>query len=302
MPDKPNLPLGIFSAVIIIFIWSGFIVFSRAGVSTSLTAFDIAALRFMVAGSLVLPFCVQWWPGHLPLKAKILMSTCGPGAVYSMIMYSGLNEASAAYGGVFSNGSLPIFTLLLVFFVTGEKPHRNQLLGISIIVLGAVLLGLRGMESGGDNVMLGIILFLISSAVMSVYIFGVRRWGVTPRQALALVTMPSALVFLPVWYFFLPSGLVEAEMSTIIFQALFQGLGPGFLAVILFALAAMHLGPTLTAGFSAVVPAMAALLAIPVLGEVPGMVQWLGILLVSIGLGVMVKKPVQAAKPINVNT
>ncbi|MGB0848895.1 MAG: hypothetical protein ACPGSM_19330, partial [Thiolinea sp.] len=100
----------------------------------------------------------------------------------------------------------------------------------------------------------------------------------------------------------LPSGLAEAEMSTIIFQALFQVLGPGFLAVILFALAAMHLGPTLTAGFSAVVPAMAALLAIPVLGEVPGMVQWLGILLVSIGLGVMVKKPVQAAKPINVRT
>ena len=57
----------------------------------------------------------------------------------------------------------------------------------------------------------------------------------------------------------------------------------------------MHLGPTLTAGFSAVVPAMAALLAIPVLGEVPGLLQWLGIGLVSIGLGVMIKRPAQSA-------
>ena len=294
MLTKPNLPLGIVSAIIIIFIWSGFLVFSRSGVNTNLTAYDIAALRFMVAGAMVLPFCKAWWPGHLPLKAKVLMSLCGPGAVYSMIMYRGLSEASAAYGGVFSNGSMPIFTLLLVYLIAGEKPHRNQLLGIVMIVCGGLLLGVRGMMAGGDNVVMGILMFLTASAVLSIYVFGVKRWGVTPRQALALVTLPSALLYLPVWYFLLPSGLAETETSTAVFQALFQGLGPGFLAVIFFAIAAVNLGPTITAGFSAVIPATAALLAIPVLGEIPTLTEWIGIVIVSLGLGVMIKRPVQS--------
>ena len=291
--SKPNIPLGIFSAVIIIFIWSGFMVFSRAGVTSNLLAYDIAALRFMVAGSIVLPFCWAWWPRHLPLKAKLLMASCGPGAIYTMIMYFGLTEASAAYGGVFSNGSLPIFTMLLVLFVTGEKPYKNQLIAISIIIFGGLMLALSGMQSGGNNILLGIILFLLASAVMSVYIFGVRQWGVTPRQALALVTIPSALIYLPIWYFFLPSGIAETEQSIVIFQALFQGLGPGFFAVIFFALAAMHLGATMTAGFSAVIPATAALLAIPILGEIPNTYEWIAIGIVSAGLALLIisKKP-----------
>ena len=285
---KRNIPLGIFCAIMIIFIWSGFMVFSRAGVTSNLHAYDVAALRFMVAGALVLPFCKAWWPSHLPLKAKLLMACCGPGAIYTIIMYFGLVEASAAYGGVFSNGSLPIFTMLLVFFISGEKPFRNQLIAIIIIVFGGLLLAFSGMKTGGNNVLLGITLFLISSAVMSVYIFGVRQWGVTPRQALALVTMPSAALFLPIWYFFLPSRIAETEQSIVIFQALFQGLGPGFFAVILFALAAMHLGPTLTAGFSSVVPATAALLAIPVLGEIPNTLEWVGIGIVTLGLALLI--------------
>jgi drug/metabolite transporter (DMT)-like permease len=268
-------------------------VFSRAGVTSNLLAYDIAALRFMVAGTIVLPFCWAWWPSHLPLKAKLLMASCGPGAVYTMIMYFGLTEASAAYGGVFSNGSLPIFTMLLVFIVTGDKPFRNQLIAIAIIIFGGILLAASGVKTGGNNVVLGIVLFLLASAVMSVYIFGVRQWGVTPRQALALVTMPSALIYLPIWYFFLPSGMAETEQSIIIFQAFFQGFGPGFFAVILFALAAMHLGATMTAGFSAVVPATAALLAIPILGEIPNTMEWIAIGIVTVGLGLLImsKKP-----------
>ena len=41
-------------------------------------------------------------------------------------------------------------------------------------------------------------------------------------------------------YLLLPSGLDEAELPQIALQALYHGLGPGFLAVILYALAARH--------------------------------------------------------------
>jgi len=255
---------------------------------TDLTAFDIAALRFAIAGLVVLPFLRAWWPGRLPLKAKVVMILCGPGAVYSMLSYIALSDASAAYGGVFANGSLPLFTMLLAFLFLRERPTRRQILAVAIIIFGGLLLGYRGMTTGGRDVGIAIVLFLMASAILSLYIVGIRRWAVSPREALALINVPSAVIFLPLWFFFLPSGLAETDLAIIVGQALFQGLGPGFLAVILFALAAIHLGPTPTAGFSAAVPATAALLAIPVLGEIPNAMEWVGIATVTGGLFLLV--------------
>ena len=280
--------LGIFCAIGVIFVWSGFIVFSRAGVITNLTPYDMTALRFIVAGSLVLPFIWSWWPRQLPLSATVIMAVCGPGVAYTLLMYLGLTDASAAYAGVFANGSLPVFTTLLAMVITREVPARSQFLAIAIIVAGGVISGIPGMATGGENLVTGILLFLSASALLSVYVFGVRYWQITPRQALALVTIPNALVFLPVWYFLMPSGLAETELSTLIFQGLFQGLGPGFLAVILFAVAAIHLGPTPTAGFAAAVPASASFMAMPVLGEYPAPMEWTGIVVVTAGLVLLI--------------
>lgn len=281
---EQNRKLGLACAVGVLFVWSGFIVFSRAGVKTDLTAMDMTGLRFLVAGGVTLPFVWKWWPRHLPWKAVLLMSLCGPGIIYSLLMYWGLNETSAAYAGVFANGSLPVFTVLLVAVFSASLPSSSQATGLMVIVAGATLVGSAGFIGSQKSILLGVILFLAASAVLAVYIFGVRYWKITPRQALALVNVPNALAFVPVWLLFLPSGLAETDLSTILFQALYQGLGPGFAAVIMFALAATHLGPTATAGFSAAVPASAAVLAIPVLGEVPDYQEWLGIAVVTLGL------------------
>jgi drug/metabolite transporter (DMT)-like permease len=275
---------GVAAAVGVIFIWSGFVVFSRAGVNSALTPYDIAALRFMVAGTLVIPFVKSWWPRHLRVHAIVILALCGPGAAYAMLMYNGLVDASAAYAGVFANGTIPIFTIILALLVTGDKPKFGQILAISIIILGGALVGYEGMTSGGDNLVQGIILLVSASAVLSVYIYGVQYWKVTPRQALILVNLPNTLIFLPLWYFFLPSGLAETDTSMILFQAFFQGLGPGFFAVILFTMVAIHLGPVPTAGISASIPASAALLAIPVLSEFPAPIEWTGIGIVTAGL------------------
>ena len=73
---RSNLLIGLGSAVAIIFIWSGFMVFSRAGMITALTPFDVVGLRFVVAGLLVLPFLWKWWPWHLPFHARHWPVSC----------------------------------------------------------------------------------------------------------------------------------------------------------------------------------------------------------------------------------
>ncbi|MCV0426134.1 MAG: DMT family transporter [Roseibium sp.] len=287
-PVAQNRNLGIACAVGVLLVWSGFIVFSRAGVQTNLTAMDMTGLRFLVAGGITLPFVWKWWPRHLPWKAVLLMSLCGPGIIYSLLMYWGLNETSAAYAGVFANGSLPVFTVVLVAVFSASLPGKSQFVGLSVIVAGAALVGSAGFAGSQKSILFGVILFLAASAVLAIYIFGVRYWKVSPRQALALVNVPNAFVFVPIWLMFLPSGLAETGLPTILFQALYQGLGPGIAAVIMFALAATHLGPTATAGFSAAVPASAAVFAIPVLGEVPDVLEWIGIGVVTLGLSLLV--------------
>lgn len=283
-----NLRLGLVCAFAILLIWSGFLVFSRAGVRSALTPEDITALRFVVAGALTAPFAWRWWPRHLPLGASVLIALTGPGVVYCMTSYYGLNATSAAYGGVFANGTVPLFTVAVVVLVTGALPSARQGLALATIVAGGFVFAAPAlMEPQGDPLG-GIRFLLISSLVVSVYIFMLKHWQITPRQALALVNIPNALVFLPMWFLVLPSGIGQAEPQMILFQALFQGLGPGFVAVILFALSARHLGPTGTAGFSAAVPVSASLLAIPILGEVPSHVEWVGIATVTIGLAVLV--------------
>ncbi|QIE54802.1 DMT family transporter [Pikeienuella piscinae] len=286
----PSLTIGLLSALGVIAIWSGFIVISRAGVTSGLTPHDVAAVRFMVSGAIILPFLRKWWPLHLPLGAQIVLALSGPGALYSLLLYEGLSNASAAFGGVFANGSIPIFTMLLMFVLAGERPGRWRLFAVTIIIVGGALLGFGGAMSGGDDMIVGAALFLTASAVLSVYLVGVRLWSVTPRQALAVVTGPSALLYLPLWWLALPSTMGTAAPSMIALQALYQGLGPGVLAVVLFALTARHLGPTPTAGVSATVPATAALLAVPVLGEIPTAPEWVGIAVVTAGLYLLLRR------------
>ena len=157
-------------------------------------------------------------------------------------------------------------------------------MAVLILVVGAVLIGIPGLRNGGNSVVSAIALFLAASAVLSIYFLGVKHWQVEPRQALALVSLPNAMLFLPIWFFFLPSTIHDAPWSTVLLQAAFQGLGPGFLAVILFSISARILGPMPSAGLAASVPASATLLAIPVLGEIPTDIEWVGIAIVTAGL------------------
>ena len=286
---SPNLKIGLLAAIGVLFVWSGFIVFSRAGVQAGLTPYDLVAGRFAVAGAAILPFAWAWWPRHLPLRIQFGMALFGPGAAYSLLMFSGLVNASAAYGGVFANGALPLFTMLLVFVLNAALPKRSEVFAALVIISGSVLVAWSALNAGGKDVALGIVMFLIASALVAGYLYLVRQWAVTPKQALCVANVPNALVFLPIWYFFLPSTMAETDVQVVLAQVLFQGLGPGLLALVLFTMAAYHLGPTPMATIAASVPASATLLAIPVLGEVPTPLEWAGIATVTVGLGLLLR-------------
>ncbi len=73
-------------------------------------------------------------------------------------------------------------------------------------------------------------------------------------------------------------------MKEIAFQMLFQSVVATILSLYLFGKAVSILGASAGAAFGALVPAMAALLAIPIVGETPSPSDWAGILAVSLGV------------------
>src|SRR4051812_35439404 len=85
-------------------IWSGWIVVARLGLQTSLTPWDIAALRFAVAGLLLLPYIASKGLalerlGWLGLAAIVL-----GGAAPVLLANTGLLFAPAAHAGALFPG------------------------------------------------------------------------------------------------------------------------------------------------------------------------------------------------------
>jgi drug/metabolite transporter (DMT)-like permease len=79
-------------------------------------------------------------------------------------------------------------------------------------------------------------------------------------------------------------ALRQGHASEIAVQALMQGVLSGIVATILFAIAILRLGPSRAAAFAALLPALVALLAIPVLGEIPDALAVIGIAAASFGV------------------
>ena len=235
-------------------------------------------------GLIFLPVVYHWWPRHLTFLQAMLLAATGPAIIYCFFAYQGLSYAPAAYAGVFLNSMMPIFAALLGFVFLGERLGPRALFGIGLVLLGGLFLGFFDVDAVGENAWIGALYFMVSSAVLSTYVVFTRLWRLSPKEALVVISVPNMIWLLPLWFSGLPSTMTEAYWGSIVFQMLFQGLGPGLAAVIAYALMIEYLGSTPTAALSACVPSTATLLAIPVLGEWPSMYQWLGILIVSIGL------------------
>ena len=75
---QSNPLTGLSNPIAAIFIWLGFIVFSRHRVTSSLTAYDVMGVRFMALDLTLLLFAWAWCSRNMPVKAVIAMAIYGP--------------------------------------------------------------------------------------------------------------------------------------------------------------------------------------------------------------------------------
>jgi drug/metabolite transporter (DMT)-like permease len=284
---KFGLMCGLFAALV----WGAFLAVSRAGITSGLTATDLTFLRFTTAGLLMLP----WYLRHSPLtlagvglrRGLILAALAGPPFV--MIGASGYAFAPLAHGAVLQPGALTLMSFVLASWLLNERSHRRQLVGLAIVVAGLSVIAGPDLLTGGSQAPIGDMLFILAGSMWALFSVLARRWHVAPVAATAVVSVLSALLYSP--FYLLTQGLAfmgKVSPAMLIEQVVVQGVLSGVLALFAYSIAVRTLGAARSAIFPALAPAAAILIGIPLVGEIPTALQWLGLAIVSTGLVIAV--------------
>jgi len=284
MSDAERPLIGWLAAFSVVVLWSGWVVISRLGVLQTLTIYDMVALRFFVASIAVTPFVWRHWPRQLSWW-KVTLFSFGQGAPYLMLAFSGLQFAPASHAGIIMNGTLPVLTALLAWLWLKEIPSGWRVTGMGVVLIGCSLIGWDRQSVGaGPDAWVGHIMFMAAALFVAVNLIATKAWQLTATQAMVSIPTINLLWFGPLYITYLPKALSDASWAQILLQGAYQGLGPSILGVLCFTTAIRRIGTSSTAAMMALVPGMAALLAIPVLGEWPSALAWGGLLLATGGI------------------
>ena len=284
MSDPARPLIGWLAAFGVVVIWSGWVVVSRLGVVQTLTIYDMAVLRFAVAATAVAPFVWRHWPRKLRWW-QIALISCGQGAPYLLFAFGGLRFAPASHAGIMMNGTLPVFAAILGWIWLKERPDRWRIAGMAVILAGCGLIGWdRDSVGVVPDAWIGHLMFMAAALFVAANLIGTKAWQLTAMQAVVCIPTVNLLWFGPLYLAFLPKAIDTAPWSEILLQGAYQGLGPSLLGVLLFTTAIRSIGTSPTAAMMAMVPGMAALMAIPVLGEWPSALAWAGLILATGGI------------------
>ncbi len=283
-PDPRDLLRGAMWGTTAAIIAAGWWVATRFSVSHSLDHYDLAALRFGIAGLLLAPVLLRHWRVILDVPWPVLaVLMVGAGAPYALIAGGGVRFAHAGNGGALVTGLLPIFAALLSATFANEPIARGRRLGLGIIVAGTLAICGQGIMAG--TAAFGYLLLAAGALLWAGFTVAMRRSGLPAIQAVAVVSGASLVLYLPVYVLWLDPNLLSAPPGELLLQAAYQGVVVGCIAIYCYGRAVALLGPARSAALLALVPVLTTALGMLLLDEQPKPAEALGVVLVSVGVG-----------------
>jgi drug/metabolite transporter (DMT)-like permease len=276
---------GALYGLVAVCIWAGFIVVSRLGVKTSLAPWDVVAIRFSVAGLLLLP---HLWSRGLALDqlgwTGVVAIVMGCGAPMVLLVNIGLQFAPAAHGGALFPGVMPLMVAILAAAILKEPFTPPKTVGLALIVIGAI--GIVWVTGGaiGTTQNIGHVLFLAAGFLWACYTVAMRRARLDGLHAASIAGVGSLVLFLPAYALMTGTRILKAPPFDIGLQAIVQGILTAIVALLLYGRMVSLLGATSGAAFVALTPAMTALMGIPILREWPSAIDWVAITMISVGV------------------
>ena len=295
--DSPSYLKGAAFGFAAVSIWACWSAMTRLAVTTNLDAWDIPVLRFGVAGLLLSPILIRRGLardrlGWLGLAGIII----GQGAPYVLIAALGLRFAPAADLGALSPGCMPLFVALLAATIVGEKSSTTQKFGLSLILAGALTM-IGGYDSAWNaSRSFGDAAFLMAGFLTACFTVIMRQAKLDPLHAAALVSTGSFVIYAPLYFALRGTRLVQVSLVDVSVQVFFQAVVVSIVALVLYGRTVAILGASGGSAFGALVPALSALFAVPLVGEWPNRTDWLGIVLISAGVYLAIGGPSPAWK------
>jgi drug/metabolite transporter (DMT)-like permease len=278
---------GAMSGFAAVSIWASWSVFTRLAVTTNLNTWDITALRFGVAGLILAPMVIRRGLARDRLGwLGLAVIVAGNGAPYALIAAGGLQFAPAYASGALNPGCMPLFVALIATVVLKEQLSIGRKVGLLLILMGALIIVACQGWSGTWSISrtIGDALFLLASFLTACFTVTMRQAKLEPLHATALVATGSLVIYLPIYLAFYGARLEQLTLAEFAVQAFFQGVLVTIVALVLYGRAIVILGASDGAAFGALVPALSALFAIPLLAEWPNESSWIAIVFVSIGV------------------
>lgn len=257
----------------------------RLGIRTSLAPWDIVAIRFGVAGLILLPYLLRkglavdrlGWPG----LAAIML---GGGAPAVLVSYGGLWFAPAAHAASLYTALIPLYVALVAAVVLGEAFTVAKRIGLVLIVAGVlgIVWGAGGTIGTRQNI--GHAMFIGAGFLWAGYVVAMRKARLDGLHAAAIAAVASLIAYVPAYALMFGTSLLNAPWQDLALQGFIHGVLVAVISLVCIGRAVALLGASNGSAFAALAPAITAILAIPILGEWPATRDWIAMLLISAGV------------------
>jgi drug/metabolite transporter (DMT)-like permease len=283
-----DMQKGYIFALAAALIWAGFILVSRMGGMSELLAFDVIAIRYATCASILLP--IWWFKYRFTLfTPRLIICSLVGGLAYALCAFSGFQLASASHAAILLPGMMPLFIIVLSFFINKESHGAQKWFGIGVITLGILVLfaGELGVFKGELNLNITTLLgdgWLVAAAFFwAVFSVLIKRWQITPWQVTVSLALLTCLFYLPIYIVFLPKAIAVASWTDILLQAFYQGIMATIVQMIFYVKAVQKIGPSNMGAVMSIVPVISGLAAIVLFNELVTVELVIGLVLVSLG-------------------
>lgn len=268
-------------------IWGSYLAVSSQGVSDGFSAEDLAFLRYLTSGLLLLPLLVL---SNLFQKVgwqRSVVLTLLAGPLFAILAVHGFIYAPLIHGTVIQALTLILSCVLIMLLHSKEKPKFSYLIGLFVLFIGltAVSGPLQSSQIEFSELWKGDLLFLVAGVMWALFLALIWYWRVDALAATVVVAVLSALIYCPLYLLLHgPLRISMLDFDQVIEQLLFQGVLSGVLALFAFSKAVQYLGLGKAVLFPAFSPAVTMLLGILLFHQIPALSQWLGFAVVAAGL------------------
>ncbi|MEO9347312.1 DMT family transporter [Acinetobacter radioresistens] len=278
--------------VIAVMIWSLNIVVTRYAADL-ISPVSISFYRWLIAFLILTPFMLGkvWEQRQLIMQHWLQLAVL---SAFGMVLYQGLAYTAAHYTTATNmgliNAFIPVFTILVSFFILKDIPNRFAIMGSILSFCGLIYVMAQGNLSAlwQSGAHWGDLLMVVAVFFYAFYGVFLKKWQLKIPLLISLyIQIAFALIYhLPFIAWLGLDSLNTANLGSVLYAGIF----PSLIAPFVWMLAVQQIGPNRTSIFMNLMPVFTAIIASLWLAESWTIYHTLGGVLILTGVVMAQKK------------